>query len=113
MATTPKGKKKKVAGVQPTVAIHLQHDDGEHHAVGIGNLRVIIHNDDGSYFAQGLEIDYAAQGDSVEEVKKNFEDGLHATLRQHLKMFGKIDGILRVAPQDVWQAAFRQADNLS
>jgi hypothetical protein len=70
--------------------------------VGIGNLRVIIMQDNGSYFAQGLEIDYAAQGETIEDVKKHFEDGLAATIDEHLKIFGTIQKLLVVAPQEVW-----------
>jgi predicted RNase H-like HicB family nuclease len=46
----------------------------------IGALRVFIYNDDGSYFAQGLELDYFAQGESLEDVKARFFDGLLLTL---------------------------------
>jgi hypothetical protein len=75
---------------------------GTVHLVGIGNLRVVIVQDDKHWFAQGLEIDYAEQGDSVEDVKKNFENGLRATIEQHLKINGTIKKLLRVAPPEVW-----------
>lgn len=75
---------------------------GTVHLVGIGNLRVVIVKDDKHFFAQGLEIDYAEQGDSVEDVKKNFENGLRATIDQHLKINGTIKKLLRVAPPEVW-----------
>src|SRR5947208_951861 len=76
---------------------------GTVHLVGIGNLRVVIVKDEKHFFAQGLEIDYAEQGNSVEDVKKNFEDGLRATIDQHLKINGTIKKLLRVAPPEVWE----------
>ena len=59
MATT----RKKTANNQvAAVAIHAQDPDGNH-IVGLKNIRVVIVPDDGSYFAQGIDLDYAAQGD--------------------------------------------------
>jgi hypothetical protein len=84
-------------------AIHLQHKDGVHHLVGFGNIRVIIVPDGAAFFAQGLEIDYAAQGSTVSEVKNNFEVGLEATIQQHLKNYGNIKNLLQPAPASVWQ----------
>ena len=49
---------------------------GDTHVVGIGNLRVAIETDGKFWTAQGLEIDYIAQGDDLEDAKKQFEDGL-------------------------------------
>lgn len=108
MATHTDTKKKKRknprAKHQPdeTMAIHAHDDCGEHHVVGIGNLRVILVPDGKYWFAQGLEIDYAAQGDSIEDAKKQFEDGLTATVQQHLRMFGNIEKLLKVAPTEAW-----------
>lgn len=86
----------------PAVAVHAADSDGVHHVVGIGNIRVVIVPDGKFYFAQGLEIDYAAQGATVEEVKSNFEVGLTETIEQHLRIYGNIKKILTVAPVDVW-----------
>lgn len=72
------------------------------HIVVIGNLRVMITHDDGSWFAQALEIDYAAQGTSLQDVKTRFEKGLAATIHEHLKIFGSINKLLQPAPPDVW-----------
>src|ERR1700678_4494935 len=102
MKLTKKAKPKK-AKAAPAMAVHAADKDGLHHLVGFGNIRVIIVPDGAAYFAQGLEIDYAAQGSTVDEVKKNFEVGLEATIQQHLKIYGNIKGILQPAPPDVWQ----------
>jgi len=96
----PKKTRKKA---QPAVAVHAIDKAGVHHLVGFGNIRVIIIPDGAAYFAQGLEIDYAAQGSTVKETKKNFEVGLEATIQQHLKIYGNIKGLLQPAPASVWQ----------
>ncbi|MEP7009339.1 MAG: hypothetical protein ABJC13_03370 [Acidobacteriota bacterium] len=94
------GSKRKAA---PTTAFQIETEDGDAHVVGIGNLRVMLFNDDGSWFAQGLEIDYFAQGETLEEVQENFQDGLTATIDYHLKEHGNIQGILQVAPREAWE----------
>jgi len=83
-------------------AIHAD-IDGEHHLVGFGNLRVVIVEDDGSWFAQGIDIDYAAQGESIEEVKENFSRGLRATINQHLCSHSNIRNLLKGAPPEICQ----------
>jgi hypothetical protein len=95
----PKKTKKKDEGA---IAVHAKSKDGSRELVGIGNLRVMILNDDGSWFAQGLEIDYAAQGTSIADVKARFEKGLAATVSEHLRAFGSIRNILQAAPSDMW-----------
>jgi hypothetical protein len=101
MAKTAKKAKKK-APHKPSAIFHGKANDGRD-VVGIGNLRVIIVQDDDVWFAQGLEIDYAAQGSSVSNVKKKFERGLCATIHENLKAYGNIEKMLRAAPPDVWQ----------
>ena len=96
-------KKKSKSKSGTAVAIHAAHTDGLHHVVGFGNLRVIICVEDGFYFAQGLELDYGAQGDSLEDVKEQFEDGLMATVQEHLKIYGSIEKMLKQAPEETWK----------
>jgi hypothetical protein len=93
---------KKTKSEKPTIAFEEKSKDGCS-IVGIGNLRVVIVQEEDSWFAQGLEIDYAAQGTDIKDVKKQFGDGLAATVREHLKIFGTIENLLKVAPQDVWK----------
>jgi len=85
-----------------TTAFQIGNKDGSTHVVGIGNLRVMLQDDEGSWFAQGLEVDYFAQGSTIEDAQRRFQEGLRETIDFHLKMYGKIDGVLRVAPQEVW-----------
>lgn len=89
-----------------TLAIHATHPDGEHHGVAVLNLHVLIVQDGKHWFAQGLEIDYAAQGDSVDEAKLHFQKGFKSSLYHNLRIFGNIDKFLRVAPNEVWQEYF-------
>jgi hypothetical protein len=85
-------------------AFHLS--DEESHCVGIGNLRVVITRDGKGWFAQGLEIDYAAAGPTLAKVKKNFEIGLKGTINLHLKMYETIDKLLKPAPTSVWKGTY-------
>lgn len=82
-------------------AVHLQ--DGDRHAVLVGALRVLVCEEEpGLWSAQGVEIDFAASGISVDDVQARFELGLGNTLRNHLERFGGIDKLLRFAPRNVW-----------
>jgi hypothetical protein len=94
--------------IESTIAIHGQAKNGTN-LVGIGNLRVVIIEDGDLWFAQGLEIDYAAQGETIEDVKHKFESGLACTIHEHLKTYGNIEDILRIAPSEVWEKMFSAA----
>ncbi len=83
------------------MAFHGKAKDGTN-IVGIGNLRVVIIEDEGTWFAQGLEIDYAVQAKSLATVKKAFEDGLAATIHENLRIHGTIEALLKPAPPEVW-----------
>ena len=80
-------------------ALHGTHDDD--HIVGIGNLRVIMCKDKGIWWAQGIEINYGASGKTMAQAKKNFEQGLSATIRLQLEAFDSIDQLLAYAPKAV------------
>jgi hypothetical protein len=72
--------------------------------VQVLDLRVMVTEEqEGYWFAQGLDVDYAAQGSSWQEVRKAFEDGFMATIDAHLKKFGHLDYFRRQAPQDIWE----------
>lgn len=83
-------------------AIQASSDDGTKHVVKIGNLRVMISRAGNFWYAQGVDIDYAAQGKTVNEVKERFGAGLEATIREHLTIYGTIKNLLVVAPRYVW-----------
>jgi len=90
---------------QPTTSAQAFHEgvstDGTA-AVSIGPLRVVVIPDGNVWFAQGLEVDYAAQGVSLEDAKKNFQDGLNISVHENLKRFGTIGKLIRPAPPEVW-----------
>jgi hypothetical protein len=84
------------------VVDHRTNDAGDHEIM-IGNLRVVLVPDGGMWFAQGLEIDYAAQGTNIDDAKKCFESGLTSTVEQHLKVYGSISKLLTSAPDEIWK----------
>ena len=96
---------KKVASKKSALAIHEAHEDGEHHAVVIWNLSVLIVPDEDFWFAQGLEINYGAQGDTPEDAQKHFQEGLAKTIHQHLKVHGNIEKLLTFAPSAILKEA--------
>jgi hypothetical protein len=91
------------ASAKDTHCIHLE-DQGKA-AVAIWNLSVLIVPDDTFWFAQGLEINYGAQGDSPEDAQNNFQQGLLATIQQHLRMHGNIENLLEFAPSRILREA--------
>ena len=88
--------------VKPTMAMQSETSDGST-VVGVWNLHVRITCEDGQWFAQGFEIDYAACGSSEEDVKNRFQNGFVATVHEHLTLFGGIDKLLNPVPGDIWQ----------
>lgn len=95
------------ASKQDAGALHLT--DGENHVVGFQALKVLLTQDEGYWVAQGLDLDYASYGSSVDEAKTNFANGLEATVRQHLKQNGDIEHLLKVAPQSCWAEYYEAA----
>lgn len=93
--------KARVAKSQLTETLHIS--DGKHHVVAVKALQVLLSNDGDGWFAQGLQIDYAACGSTIDEAKKNFEEGLAQTIVEHVRMYGEIDRLLKVAPQEAWE----------
>lgn len=80
-----------------TNAVHVNID--HEHVVMFNDLRVLISGDnDKGWFARGIEIDYFACGESLEDVQRNFAVGFEATVKEHLKRYGNIERFLRWAP---------------
>ena len=73
-------------------------------AAGLWNLHVRITCEGEYWFAQGYEIDYAAEGNSIDDVKLRFQCGLSATIQEYLKIFGTATKLLVPASAEVWQA---------
>ena len=91
--------------IPPATAFHraVETKSGSVHVVGVGNLRVIVLKTGDFWFARGLDIDYAAQGVTLQEVKRNFERGLEQTIDRHLQIFGNIERLLSPTPPDAWR----------
>lgn len=75
-------------------AVHLENDHGNH-SVFMDALRVVIVRDGESWFAQCLDIDYAAGGSTLEEAQNNFEEGLAATVMLHIHKFGNLNKLMK------------------
>jgi len=87
----------------PTTVTHYKHtEDPDTQAVAVSSLRVLLVEDEDGWFAQGLELDYAAAGHDLEDVKRRFEEGLAATFNEHLNLYGTVENFLKIAPQDAW-----------
>lgn len=82
------------------MALHAQ-DENNRHWVGLNKLRVLVVEQDQDWFAQGVDLDYAAAGRSLDEVRWNFEHGLESTIRLHLERFSCLDHLLRLTPRRV------------
>jgi len=95
-----KKNRKKASGA---TAIYARAENGSSSIVGIGNLRVVIIQEEQMWYAQGLEIDYATQANSLPAVKALFADGLEATVHENLRVFGTIEKMLKPAPPEVWR----------
>jgi hypothetical protein len=96
--TTKKTKNKS----KPASAFHAATAAGDA-IVGVRNLRVLVTKAEGYWFAQGLEIDYAAEAPTLEALKTRFEEGLSLTIRENLKVYGDISRVLVPAPAPAWR----------
>lgn len=66
-------------------------------------LRVVVWENEQGWMAQGLEIDYAACGDSKQDVIERFVTGLTVTLEENYRIFGHANNVLKPAPPEYWQ----------
>ena len=83
--------------------------DAKMAVVGIFSLQVVLAPEGDSWIAQAIELDYAAAGDSQEDVRRRFEDGLCATIQEHFKIFGDLDNFLqRRPPTEDWLELLKQ-----
>lgn len=62
----------------------------------IKTLNVVVDEEKSNiWFAQGLELNYAAGGNSFEEVMIYFQEGLLATIHNHLKLYRSFNRLLK------------------
>ena len=71
--------------------------------VGIFGLQVVIAKDGDGWVAQGIEVDYAVGGESVEDTQKRFEVGLCESIHAHLSKFGHLDNFIIPADYTLWK----------
>jgi hypothetical protein len=81
---------------------HRRKPDGSH-LVNIHALRVLLFQEGDHWIAQGLEVDYTAAGDSVNDVRMRFEQGLGLTIGAHLEKYDSLDRLLKPAPAEIWK----------
>lgn len=85
-------------------------DGGSAHFAWVDELRVHVFADaEDVWYAQALEIDYIAQGTTLEEVKKHFGEGLAATVSEHIRLFGSIEKLLQPADAEAWKRYWAEA----
>lgn len=89
---------------EKVIATHTIKDN--EHQVAVTYLNVVMCEDGGQWFAQGLEIDYASYGKTIEEAKKNFETGLAATIHEHIKIIGDLSKFFKPAPAEAWEPVY-------
>jgi len=75
------------------------------------NLHVMVTNDDRSWFAQGLEIDYAVEDTSLKDMKQRFQEGVALTAKNYLKIHGNIKALLVRAPADLWNEFYEASSH--
>lgn len=83
-----------------TTFLHAKHEGGD--TVACAHLEVVISHDDDFWYAQGRQIDYIAQGHSLDEVQERFMYGLSKTVNAHIKKFGSVDNLLNSAPEEAF-----------
>lgn len=71
------------------------------------SLTVLLTQEDGGWFAQSLEIDYAACGETIEETKENFISGLTSTMKEHMLMHNSLKHFLKPADADAWDLYYK------
>ena len=104
-------KKTLAQGTPQSSAKFFHGTDGATHVVGIGPIKVIICHEADTWFAQGVDIDYAANGSSLENVKHNFQTGLAGTIDLHIKLYGNLKKFLKHAPQEVWDELYAEGSH--
>lgn len=68
----------------------------------VEGLKVWVYKGARNWVAQGLDIGYAASGNTIDEAKKNFERGLFATLEVNWKKNRSVETVLRPADPVIW-----------
>lgn len=79
--------------------------DGDRHAVAAALWVLITPADAGGYVAQGLQIDYVATADTLDEVKDRFAQGLLKTIESLIRRNRPLSALFKSkTPPEAWQA---------
>ena len=71
----------------------------------LGHLRAVLYYDHSVWIAEALEVDYLAQGSSIEDVRARFERGLGLTIAENVKN-GTSRQWLHPNEADAWRQLF-------
>lgn len=72
---------------------------------------ILVQDEDGLWFARGVELNYFSSGETEAEVKANFHIGLEETLRLHIEDFGNISALIEPEPRAVLERFGFDASN--
>jgi hypothetical protein len=61
----------------------------------LGTVDIDVQPDGPFWYADGVNVDYGAQGDTIEEAVHNFQEGLEATIKLQLKHLKNPLGLLK------------------
>lgn len=87
-------------------------NDSTNRSEGKIPLTVILTTGNNCWVAQGVQIDYVAYGETIDEAKINFEKGLMRTFEECSKSHGAINKFLTPMPDDVF-AEIQKGDFVS
>lgn len=81
-------------------------NEGKDNLVIFQAVKVLLYEENGAWFAQGLEVDHFAQGKTEDEAKLNFGKSLGWTIEEHLRTYKHLNNLLKLAPQEAWNDYF-------
>lgn len=94
----------------PTIMAELS--AGDLHTILLHAHRVVVFNDDGGWFAQGLDIDHFAQGDTQESAIGNYTESFEWMIQEHLDTYKSLRHIRVPAPKEIWTQAGNAEEKL-
>ena len=84
--------------------------EGNNHAVAAALNVLIVPAEEGGFYAHGIEIDYAATGRTVEEVRDHFQTGFVETIRRYIDRGRSLSGLFKTnTPPEIREAYFSGA----
>lgn len=81
--------------------------EGVAHAVVLDSLAVYVLKEDDFWVAQGLQVNHFSYGKTEDEAKDKFVSSLKSTIQKHLNVYGHLEYLQVVSPNDIWQEAIK------